>query len=143
MGGLLIDDLRYHTEKAANVTEISPRELLKQLEESAARLAAPASEQAEWLRHGAAMALPVDELALDYFDSVPLWFPRLKRHRLLPESSGRALTQLHDALDEMIDGGDQRLWESDEALFIHPEWGNIRLLAKKALAEIRKTLADP
>lgn len=121
--------------------KISPQELLRELEKVVAILAAPASEQAKWLAEGR-VVVPVDELALQLNDAEFSWFPRLRRHHLLSAGSERSLKELHDAIEAMSSPDDTRLWESNEALFVHPEWENVRHIAKKALAEIRKTLAE-
>jgi hypothetical protein len=106
--------------------------LFNQLREMVGVLAAPADGQIKYmrtLRH----PVPVDELYLQLDDSVPSWFPRLRRHNMLDDQVEESLLKLHDALERMREDGDLGLWE-DSALYVRPEWEHVRDIARSALA---------
>lgn len=94
-------------------------------------LAAPPEEQMEYLLTGEP-SLPVDELYQQFDDSVPSWFPRLRRYGLINEAIEDALMKLLAALERLRDAKDPTLWE-DDALFSRPEWASIRSIAASAL----------
>jgi hypothetical protein len=119
------------------VKEIPKDELLTQLREAVAILAASAAEQVQWLTQG--VPAPVDELMMQYSDIVPSWFSLLRRHGVIDTESEAALAALQSEFETMVKLGDNSLWESDDALYLHPEWEHIRELARIALTKIDKT----
>ncbi len=111
-----------------------PGGLLEQLRAMVQLLAAPAPLQIAWLVEH---KVPVDELALQFYDVVPAWFPDLEEDGLLHEPAKQALLSLNESLGVMSDSGRDSLWITDEALYSEPEWEHIRELAKTALEMLR------
>lgn len=107
--------------------------LYNQLREMVAILAAPAEEQISYLL--ATHSAPVDELYQQLDESIPSWFPRLRRHGLVNEEIEGSLVRLDDALEKMMDLDDPDLWE-DGALSDRQEWKHIREIAGSTLALI-------
>jgi hypothetical protein len=112
--------------------EISRQELLGQLRESVALLAAPASEQERWL---AEHRVPVDELALQLDDEVPGWFSPLTEAGLLSPATQTALRALNDFFLSFSGPQNAALW-TEEALYEAQEWQHARELAQQALADM-------
>jgi hypothetical protein len=99
-------------------------------------LAASPEDQERWLLDDRVPA-PVDELAPQFDDAVPGWFPRLKQHDLLSPAAEQALNSLAQAFESMRKPGDHSLWEV-RALYERLEWEHIRRLASTALLELRE-----
>ena len=104
------------------------------LREGVAILAASAAEQVEWLTRG--VPAPVDELMLQYYEIAPSWFPLLRSRGVTDAECEAALAAIRDEFEMMIKNGNHDLWESDDALYLYPEWEHIRELARIALIKI-------
>lgn len=118
------------------MTEISPKELLAQLEEDVALIAADPREQEAWAER---RNVPAEEIALQFYDAVPLWFPRLRENGLIDGADERALADLNRYLENVqgnlfFDGPSVR----DSA----PEWETVRRLAARALASLRRPMSE-
>lgn len=109
--------------------EITPLELRQQLTEFVELLASPGDEQVAWL---VANRYPAEEMAEQYFDAVPGWFPRLRAHDLLGPAAERALTAVSEFLANFMHSSDAALWE-DTALRSDPAWAQVRHRARIAL----------
>jgi hypothetical protein len=107
-------------------------ELFVDLRETVVLLAAPPADQRAWLTE---RQYPVDEIALDLADIVPDWFPLLGSAALLDFDAEASLIVLDDALDRMCGRDLDALWTFD-ALFTAPEWEQVRVLARRALATL-------
>jgi hypothetical protein len=70
---------------------ITVEELHRQLREMVEVLIAPAEGQLAWLVE---TDFPVDELALQVYDTVPSWLPRLESAGLLTPGAGQQLREL-------------------------------------------------
>jgi hypothetical protein len=114
------------------MAEISERQLLAQLREIVELLAAPAADQERWL---ADHRFPVDELALQLADAVPMWFARLANAGLLTQLADQALRKLDDALGSFSGPTNADLWTED-ALYSANQWQRVRDLALRALAQL-------
>lgn len=106
--------------------EITPLELRQQLIECVDVLAWPGDAQMAWLEeHG----FPATEMAEQYIDAVPGWFPRLRAHGLLGPDAEQALIALSDFLLSFLQSSDDALWE-DSAVRSDPAWNQIRERAR-------------
>jgi hypothetical protein len=115
------------------MTVVSARELLNQLREMIAIIAAPAEEQLDFLTVG--VPAPADELLLQLDMAVPSWFVRLEQHGLIDQTSKDAIMGLRKFLGNMKGPW---LW-SDDALISSDEWRDVRERARIVLS----LLADP
>lgn len=118
----------------SNMTEITERELFRQLREFVELLSADGSDQISWLL---AQHVPVDELLLQLDDAVPAWFPRLERAGLIDTKAKSALQSLLDFLLSLR--WDKALWQ-DDALGNRSEWQQVRERARQTLSEMEDPL---
>jgi hypothetical protein len=106
-----------------------PQQLLGQLRDTVAIVAAPAEEQLVWCLGS---RFPVDEIPQSLGDMVPGWFERLREHNLLsPEAEGQLL-DLTSYFDHMHALKKRELWQ-DEGLAL-PEWEVARERARRILS---------
>jgi hypothetical protein len=93
-------------------------------------LAAPPRAQLGWLVEN---RLPVDELALQLYDAVPAWFPRLVEAGLLTTNAQSRLFALKSELLSLRDS--PKDW-TDDGLVHAGGWRRVRELAERALADM-------
>jgi hypothetical protein len=121
------------SEKALDeADEVSSAELLRQLREEIELLARPAAGQERWL---AETRFPVDELALQLYDSFIASFPRLTDRGILSTAASEAVTAVDDLLGTFSGRENAAMW-TREALTAEPVWARVRELAQEALDQI-------
>lgn len=108
---------------------VTSEELLAQLREVVALLAATATDQVRWLRDH---RVPVDELALQLNDTMA-WLDRLEQEQLLDSRTVKTVSDLDEALSSFSGPGYAHLW-TEPALGNAPEWQQVRMLGNEALS---------
>jgi hypothetical protein len=116
---------------------ISPEELLAQLDEIIALFLAAPREQNRWVDE---TNVPAEEMALQFYDTMPFWLNRLQECGLTDEADETALRELF----EYVQGVQSQLF-IDREHFVGgwyvtdaPEWQRVRELATVALASLRR-----
>ena len=121
--------------------EISPEELLAQLDETVARFVASPAEQDRWVDK---TRFPAEEIALEYYDAMRAFLGRLRDNGLIDGSDEVALRELEEYVqltqtklfvdnEHFVDG-----WYVTKA----PEWLRVRELAAVALASLRRPISE-
>lgn len=113
-------------------------EALVMLRAALARLAAPPSEQLDYLRE-LGVSPCADELALELDDVVQL-VPQLMQEGHLTQEGADAIYAVDRKLAEMSDH--QELW-SEAAVQAHPAWAEVRRLATASVHQLTGTGARP
>jgi hypothetical protein len=114
--------------------DITPQELKNQLLDSVKRLVAPIGTQREWVER---QGYPVEELILDLDASWPVWKSRLLEEHMIDNADVDALDDLTRYALSLIGPQNEPLF-TWEAIDSTPEWSQIRELAAKALASLRR-----
>lgn len=114
---------------------VSPQEKLLELQEEVALLAAPAQQQEEW---AVVHRMPSEEIALQFYDAVPMWLARLRDTGMIDTDDERALTALSQALTNC----QERLFLDGPKVTNASEWFTIRELAMTALESLRRPLEE-
>ena len=112
--------------------EVSPTELLEQLQEMVEVLAAPVLVQTSWLT---AREYPVDELWLQFFDSVPGWLPRLTDAGVVTPNAVGALNDLSRHLVTLTESQNPAVF-TREGLATANVWEQVRAAAQTALVQM-------
>jgi hypothetical protein len=101
------------------------------IEEHLALLLASPEEQEAWAR---AERVPAEEIALQYYDAVPLWLTGLRERGSIDSAGERALNRLNDYLLRV----QAELFLDGPHIARAPEWELVRELAAVAFDTIRR-----
>jgi hypothetical protein len=110
---------------------MSPKALLSQLESHVGLLAATPEEQERW---AALRRVPAEEMALQFYDAVPMWFLRLKESGMTDAADERVLNELNDFLSQH----QTTLFLDGAKVTSAAEWETVRKLAAAALQSLRR-----
>ena len=114
---------------------IPPQELLAQLDEEVALLIATPSVQEDW---ATTTRFPAEEIALQFYDAVPMWFSRLRETGMIDSADEAALNGLNAYLLEH----QTKLFLDGPRVTAAPEWATVRRLATAALVSLRRPLDE-
>ena len=121
------------------VRELTPRELLGQVRDEVELIAAGPAEQERWL---AEHRFPVDEIALQFGDTVLHWLPLFTREGLMTSRLEAAMHALDDHFSSFSGPQNAARW-SEDALYRDPAWEEARRQARTVLGLIDAVIASP
>ena len=110
---------------------ISARELLSQLVAAVELLTVTPDDQMRWVQSS---GLPVEEIALQLYDGIQVFLPRLRENALIDSVD-------EDLLRSLVDrtmSAQPKLFARDGGVSDAPEWAEVRQLASAVLASLRR-----
>lgn len=114
---------------------VTEDELLEQLLGTVERFCLPPDEQRAW---AAEHRVPTEEMALELYDVLFSFLPRLREHHLVDRDDEQALSQLEAAIER----AQRRLFgEYADEITDAPEWETIKSFAAEAATLLRRPTA--